>query len=475
MDLMSRATPRLQLLTAGQIALVHAKALQILEQVGLRLASPRARQALAAREGAMLEGERVRLEPALVEWALQAAPQQVALYDRRRQPAFTLGADRTRFGMGVTTLYYLAPGSREPVPFTRQHMRDCARLGDGLPHFDALATLGVVQDVDPHLADLYGTLDLLASSQKTLILLVSDPQAFPRVLDMIEALCGPLGEQPFVLPYFNPITPLVINAGTADKMFAAIERGLPIIYSNYGMLGATTPITLAGALALLTAELLAGLTLAQCIRPATPVVLGSLPALFDMRTMVSYYGPWTMLLNLACAEMMAHYRVPHCSTSGSTGGWGADPQAAAEQMLNQITAALGRAGMAPFVGSVLGGKVFAPANAVLADEIIGWALRFGDGLPLGDDLFALQDIAEVGPGGTFLGTERTVANYRALQERNPLFAHPSFEQWLEWGRPMMQDRLWERTQELLISLPPPADQGELLARGQRWIADATGG
>ena len=51
------------------------------------------------------------------------------------------------------------------------------------------------------------------------------------------------------------------------------------------------------------------------------MILGSLPASFDMRTMGSYYGPETMLLNLACGEMMAHYGVPHCGTSGSGGGW----------------------------------------------------------------------------------------------------------------------------------------------------------
>lgn len=75
-----------------------------------------------------------------------------------------------------------------------------------------------------------------------------------------------------------------------------------------------------GALAVLNAELLAGLVLAQLIREGAPVILGSLPASFDMHTMMSYYGAETMLLNLACGEMMAHYGVPHCGTSGSGGG-----------------------------------------------------------------------------------------------------------------------------------------------------------
>ena len=84
---------------------------------------------------------------------------------------------------------------------------------------------------------------MIANTTKPLVLLVSAAEAFGPVLDFVEAVCGDLSARPFIIPYFNPVTPLVINAETSDKMFNAIDRGLPIIYSNYGMAGATTPIT----------------------------------------------------------------------------------------------------------------------------------------------------------------------------------------------------------------------------------------
>ena len=61
-------------------------------------------------------------------------------------------------------------------------------------------------------------------------------------------------------------------------MRATIDRGLPFMYSNYGMAGATTPITPAGILAMLNAELLAGLVLSQLIKEGMPINLGSMPA-----------------------------------------------------------------------------------------------------------------------------------------------------------------------------------------------------
>ena len=143
-------------------------------------------------------------------------------------------------------------------------------------------------------------------------------------------------------------------------MLASIENGMPFIFSNYGMAGISTPITSAGTLTLLNAELLAGLVFSQLVKPGTPVILGSLPAFFDMKMMVDFFDPQTMLLNLACAEMMAHYKIPHAGTSGSANGWGADLISSQTLCINQLTSCLGKVGLAPFVGGSFGSKVFSP-------------------------------------------------------------------------------------------------------------------
>ena len=105
---------------------------------------------------------------------------------------------------------------------------------------------------------------------------------------------------------------------TTDKMIASIHHDLPIMYSNYSMYGATTPVSEGGSLAILNAELLAGLVFGQLVKEGSKMILGSLPAAFDMQSMGSDYTPTSYLLNLACAEMMAFYKLPHCGTSGSS-------------------------------------------------------------------------------------------------------------------------------------------------------------
>lgn len=464
--------PQLSVLTDAQIAQVHGDSLAILAETGVRVDSPRARSLFVRAVGGSAEHEAVRLPPELIAWALRVAPRSATICDRRGQVAFTLGPagqGGARFGIGVTNLYYQDPTTDEVVPFCREHMARCTRLGDALPGFDVISTLGVLRDEPPERADLVAALEMVANTTKPLVLLVSEAEAFEPVLALLEALAGDLGARPFVIPYFNPVTPLVINAETSDKMVAAIARGLPIIYSNYGMAGATTPITPAGTLALLNAELLAGLVLAQLLRAGTPVILGSLPASFDMRGMFTYYGPETMLLNLACAEMMAYYGLPHCGTSGSGAGWGADLLAADGFWLNHLTACVGKVGLAPFVGGNFDSLAFSPAAAVYADHIIRQARRFAGGFALDAAAVGLAEIAAIGPGGNYLMSDLTLRRFRAADDRSPIFPRVRLEEWQARGSPRAADLLRAHTVDLLAHAAPPEDHAELLARGEALI------
>lgn len=469
MDTTNVARPQLTLLSPSQIEQVHALSLRILAEVGVRVDSARARRlfARAAGRGAVDE-RRVRLPADLVGWALGAAAPAVEVYDRRGRPAFRLPG-RTRFGIGVTTLYYQDPLTDEVTPFARRHMAAMVRLGGALPSFDAISTVGIVQDVPTEGSDLVGALEMAANTVKPLVLLVSDEAAFPAVLDLLEHLHGDLAARPFVVPYFNPITPLVINEGTIDKMWVAAERGLPFIYSNYGMAGASTPITPAATLALLNAELLAGLVLGQLIRPGTPMILGSLPAYFDMRGKGSYYRPESYLVDLACAEMMAHYGLPHAGTSGSGPGWGADLLAAGHQWMNHLVSCLGKVGLVPFVGDALGSLAFSPGILVHADDIIRQARRLAEGLDLDEAAAALDEIAAAGPGGDFLTSRSTLKRFRSASVRGELLPPMALDEWQARGQPRADAVLREHTRRLLAEVQPPDDHDDLLARGEAFL------
>ncbi len=467
--------PELRLLSDEQIRFIHQRTLAILGRVGVRVDSPRALKVLLGTEGVRVapdaadEGRRVVFEPSAVEWALEAAPTVVSVYDRRGNPAFRVGEDRTRFGVGSTNLFFQDPLTDELSRFTREHMAVAARLAHGLPNYDMVSTVGVVQDYPADQADLYSTLELLANTTKPLVLLISNEDLLEPALDMAEHLHGDLVDKPFLIPYLNPVTPLVMNQSTADKLMATVERGLPVIYSNLGMAGMSTPITAAGMLALLNAELMAGLVLAQATRPGAPVILGSLPSFFDMRTLQDFFDPHSFLLNQACAEMMAHYGIPHAGTSGCGVGWTADLAAAGDVWMNHLLGVIGKAGIAPFVSGTLGSKAFSPLLTVYSDDVIGQVVRLSEGFPIGDVEMDLDSVVDQGPGGSFLTSPLTMESYRGAYYESRLSPRIGLEEWEERGRPRYEDLLRDHTRDLIRGATLLDDHDDLVARGEAFI------
>jgi trimethylamine--corrinoid protein Co-methyltransferase len=220
--------PRMTVLTAQQLKQVHNFSLEILSRVGIRVDSSQALSYFTAATGAQINGDRVKISPDLVDWALKSAPSSFDIYDRDGHPAFRAGDGRAHFGVGVTNLFYQDPQTDKLTGFTREHMAIGTRLSHTLPAYDLVSTIGIISDVTRGTEDLYAVLEMAANTTKPLVILNSDPKQFTSSLNLLEHLRENLSEKPFVIPYFNPVTPLIINRETGDKMIAAIERGLPL-------------------------------------------------------------------------------------------------------------------------------------------------------------------------------------------------------------------------------------------------------
>jgi len=466
---MNNVRPRITLMTEEQIQEAHHNTLRVLSETGVRVDSPGILQMLEQKLGLKSQDQIIKFPPEIVEEAIKSAPKTIDIYDRRGEFKLKLGDDRLRFGIGVTALFYQEPVDDKLELFTRKNFQDLVRLGSALPLYDVISTVGILRDVKEELTDLYGSLEHISNTTKSLVLLVSDENKFIPVMEMFEKLHGDLGAQPFIIPYFNPVSPLGMNAGTVDKMKIAIERGLPIIFSNYSMAGASTPLTPAGTLTILMAELLAGLVISQTIKKGAPILLGMLPVYFDMRTMLNFYDPQSILISVACSEMMKYYGIPHCSTSGSGTGWGMDLIAADTYWMNTLALLLSSGHLAPFIGDSLGSKSISPTTIVHVHEIIDQAMRFANGFQLDDVNSAVDEINKVGPGKSFLNQPSTLKNYKTGYYTSRVYPRYSMEKWQEAGAPPARQVLREKTQDLLAQLPIPDDHDELMGKGEEFI------
>ncbi len=470
--MVSTAYPQLAVLNPSQVESVNDAAVSVLQRSGIRVDSPHAQNVFKKTDGARVDNDRVFLSREIVEWAIQSSPEKIDLFRRDGGQAFSLDSQASQgpiFGVGVTNLYYQEALTDNVVPFSRDHMTAATLLGDALDEFDTVATPGVIQDVANDQAEMIGALEMLANTKKPIVLLVSDTDTFASVVDMYTELAGLTDKKPFVLPYLNPITPLVFNTETTQKLDIAISRGLPVIFSNYGMSGATTPITPGPTLVLLTAELLAGLVYCQLKQPGTAVILGSLPASFDMKSMASYYTPQSMLLNLACAEMMSHYGIPHCGTSGGWMGWGTDLMASSMLWANHLSGGLGKVGLIPFVGNNFDSLAFSPSTVVFAAEIIRFIRAFGQGLTLDGEDLGVEEIVDLGPGANYLTSPSTMKHFRQLSTLSEIWPTLSLEKWNAQGRPDAGRILREHTHRLIHESRPPEDRDDVLAAGEAFI------
>lgn len=466
------SAPRISLLSDHDIERVHASSLRLLETAGVQIDDP-AHADLLARAGANALGNgRFGLPASLVRQAMETVPHELSVSDRRGAFRFTLsggeGAE-TKFGIGVTNLHYQDPATDDVSPFLLRHMAESARLAQALTSYDLVSTIGCPSDVTEDRSDLLGTLELVANTDKPLVLLTASGESFEPVLKMLRRLAPWEDWAPWALTYVNPTTPLRIGAETSGKIAAAADMGLPVIFSSYGMAGATTPVDPAGSLALLHAELLAGLTLCQLVKPGMSVVLGAMPAAFDMAEMCSVYTPHTYLLNLACAEMMAFFGIPHCGTSGCGVGAGCDLAAAGHLWINHLTSCLGRCCLVPFVGGSFDSLVFSPMLAVLGDLVIAECRTMAGGIVLdGIDAVDAQVAQAIDEGG-FLGLDETARRFREYAPDRRIWAPATLDKWLRPGRRSAESQLKERTLDLIAHAAPPEDHEEIRRKGLEFI------
>lgn len=202
------------------------------------------------------------------------------------------------------------------------------------------------------------------------------------------------------------------------------------------------------------------------------MILGSLPAAFNMMTMGSYYTPSTYLLNLACAEMMNFYNIPHCGTSGSSNGWEADLLASGDLWQNHLTSCIGKIGCAPFVGGSFDSMAFSPTTVVLSDYIIGEARKFAKGFVLNDETVNLAEIDKVGHGGNYFTSEQTLASLSELNTTNSIWPSLSLDTWKDQGMPKAHELLINYTKDLYAKARKSSeDNSDIIRKGEEYIKE----
>jgi trimethylamine--corrinoid protein Co-methyltransferase len=395
---------------------IEETAHRLLEKVGIALEHEKAREMLRGL-GCRPEQGRVHIPRDVVEWALENITADRECCRRDGTLAYVLGDGQVRFhnGGGQPDTLDLDTGKRRRA--TLQDVADVTRLLDALPNVDHITPLFGPQDVPPGLMFLSSTAAMLRNTNKPVSAAAVDrPHDVPYLVEMAAACCGGLEafrRQPNMSISVSPVSPLRFPADIAAAIMAVAESGAPFHSLPAPSLGATGPLTMAGALAQQHAEVLASFVLAAAARPGVPVVYCSRISPIDLRTAISVWGGPEVGMTGAGAAQLAHRLGLPCDSYGlATTSPGLDPQFAYERLANALVPALSGVDMLSGVG-MGGGIVGGFEIAVIDDEIVSLVKHIVSGFEVNEATLAYDVMEEVIPrDGVFLGEMHTVRQMR---------------------------------------------------------------
>jgi trimethylamine--corrinoid protein Co-methyltransferase len=392
-------------LNQEQIEAVDAASLRILASPGIWCHNKRAAdlfKAHGAQVRETVEGLttmwRVSLPAGLVKEALTQAPSRIVLGAREPKNRLVLDSQvpRVYFGSGSEANVCLEAELEEYVSVSKPDnkinlvgfselrgstglLARAAKLAEHLEHLDFFIRPLNIQDeginADNH--DVNKFFASLNNITKHVQAGLTSLERLPDVLRMAEIVAGgpdSLRENPlisFIACVFK--SPLQMVSDTADKVFAVVESGLPLVISSSPQGGSSAPIQEAGMVAQINAEILAGVALTQLIQPGAPVLYGSVPVRARLDDLHDLYGcPEFNWYNVDCVQMARHYKLPCYSSAGVGDAKVPGVQSIFEKLLTQLYMAMSGAQYIHYALGLLDRtNTFCPLAAVLDNEMIG--------------------------------------------------------------------------------------------------------
>jgi len=421
----------------GHQIIIHNASMDILGDPGVICFNERAAD-LFDREGCNVSRDererkawRVRIPEKVVKKALASAPPKVTLGARDPGDRLVLDADvpRVYFGTGSETNITLKVQMTEfeskdgpPVKITRpvwreergcvKNLCESAKLCNRLENVDFYIRNVNLQDeeitVDNKDANVFFA--SLLYMQKHVQAGLASLERLDDVLEMAAIVAGgkeKLKENP-VVSFITCLvkSPLQMVDDTTGKLIAIAERGVPVVISSSPQGGSTAPIREEGMVAMINAEILAGITLAQIVNPGTPVLYGAVPVRARLDDLHDLYGaPEFIHYNVDCVQMAHQYGIPCYSTAGVGDAKVPGMQAVAEKLFAYLAVAASGAQYVHYAFGLLDKtNVFSPLQAVLDDAHIGIARQilrlpsFG----VGEGIAAVDEVRKVMKSSTRL-------------------------------------------------------------------------
>jgi len=453
-----RKIPNFELLNEEALDIIETNAETVLEEIGVNFVENPAALQRWRDAGADVRGERVHIPRGLAKKLCSTAPLTFTQHARNPERNVDIGGNSLVLApvYGPPFVRDVAGGRRYA---TIEDFRNFVKLGymsKWLHHSGG--TVCEPTDVAVNKRHLDMLLAHMTLSDKPFMGSVTEPVRASDSVEMADILFGGLDGRTVMTSLININSPLTFDATMMGALEVYAKANQASIVSPFIVGGAMAPVSVAGTLTQVMAEVLAGVAYSQLIRAGSPVIMGAFVTSIDMNSGAPTFGtPEASQITYGAGQIARRLGLPYRSGGSFCGSKLPDAQAAYETANSLNTALLSGVNfMLHACGWLEGGLVSSYEKFVMDADQLGTLHGMARGVSMDENAQAMGAIREVGPGGHYLGCEHTQANFKDAFWRSDLLDYKPYETWEEDGARDTQTLAAERVQKQLRDYQQPA-------------------
>jgi trimethylamine--corrinoid protein Co-methyltransferase len=459
-----RRIPNYDILDEEGLALIEANADRVLEEIGVNFVDNPAALELWRNAGADVKGERVHIPRGLARRLCATAPSRYVQMARNPERNVEIGGKNL-----VLAPVYGPPFVRDMEGGRRyatiEDFRNFVKLGymsKWLHHSGG--TVCEPTDIAVNKRHLDMLLAHMELSDKPFMGSVTEPVRAEDSVEMCRILFGAenVGPNCYMTSLININSPLSFDSVMMGALEVYARAGQATIVSPFIVGGAMAPVSVAGTLTQVLAEAMTGIAYSQLVNPGAPVIFGAFVTSIDMNSGAPTFGtPEASKILFGAGQLARRLNLPFRSGGGLCGSKLPDAQAAYETANTLQAALLGGVNfMLHACGWLEGGLVSSYEKFVLDADQLGVLHSIAEGIDLSENGQAMAAIAEVGPGGHYLGCAHTQANFKSAFWRTEVLDYRPYETWAEAGGMDSMQLANVRMRRMLAEYEaPPLDEG----------------
>lgn len=472
--------PNLQVLSKDEIKTIDAASIDLLTTAGIKIDSESHRK-LCENNGAEVDDETkfVKFPEELIREKLKQVPSSFKLYGPDGSFNFEVNTTSTKFATIGTPVKIYDPSKKSGVrrtvlDDTIQQIRivDCLK-NISCSHIDVWPN-----DIKVTALHAHCIYQWYKNSSKPYGLGCLGRLASQDMMDITSVIIG--GEEELknkarLVGFMNPTSPLHLPQLMTNGYEIFARYNQPTIIAPEAMAGSTAPVTLAGLLTQINAEVIGGAVLGQLFNPESPIFFGTVSNTTDMRSGNSAIGAIeTGLITVAMAQMARFYNIPSRGPGAVTDSKVLDVQNGFERLQTLLLAVQGGINYITCAGTYEATLVESLELLVIDNELADICLRMMEGVEVNEETLALDTIKKVATsskiGANFL-SERHTRKYMKKELFIPEFIDRNRRStWKKRGSKDIIERARDKVDELLSNYQPPLTDKAIEAKLQEFIS-----